>query len=66
MGCTVDMVSHVMRVDDDSIRPAPESVTADGAEYVVGFIKLDDGLAIILDIEELLHPDKFGLKTAQA
>lgn len=58
MGCTVDMVSQVIRASAENIRPAPETVTADGADYVSGFIKLQDGLAIILDIEKLLHPDR--------
>lgn len=58
MGCTVDMVSQVIRAPEDNIRSAPETVTADGADYVAGFIKLDDGLAIILDIEKLLDPAK--------
>ncbi len=56
MGCTVDMVSQVIRATEDSIRPAPETVTSGGAEYVSGFIQLDNGLAIILDIEKLLNP----------
>jgi purine-binding chemotaxis protein CheW len=60
MGCTVDMVSQVVRAAEESIRPAPETVTADGADYVSGFIKLESGLAIILDIEKLLHPEKLG------
>jgi purine-binding chemotaxis protein CheW len=58
MGCTVDMVSQVIRIPDASIQPAPETVTADGADYISGFAKLEDGLVIILDIDELLNPDK--------
>lgn len=58
MGCTVDMVSQVIRVPADDIKPAPETVTADGASYVSGFVKRDDGLVILLDINELLSPDR--------
>jgi purine-binding chemotaxis protein CheW len=58
MGCTVDMVSQVMRIPEDSIQPAPETVTSDGAKYIVGFANLDEHLVIILDIDELLHPDQ--------
>ena len=60
MGCTVDTVSQVIRASTESIRPAPETVTADGADYVAGFIKFESGLAIILDIEKLLDPTKLG------
>lgn len=56
MGCTVDMVSQVIRIPADSIQPAPETVTADGADYIAGFAKLDDQLVVLLDIDELLDP----------
>ncbi len=58
MGCTVDMVSHVIRIPEESIQPAPETVTADGANYIVGFAKLDERLVILLDINELLNPEQ--------
>ena len=58
MGCTVDMVSQVIRIPADSIQPAPETVTADGTNYISGFAKLDDHLVILLDIDELLNPER--------
>ena len=54
MGCTVDTVSQVIRIPEDSIQPAPEQVTAGGANYIVGFAKLEGRLVIVLDINELL------------
>lgn len=54
MGCTVDMVSQVLRVADDQIQPAPETVTADGANYIAGFAKVDENLVVLLDVNELL------------
>ena len=62
MGCTVDMVSQVIRIAAECIQPAPEAVTADGAEYISGFAKLDDRLVIILDIEKLLNPQRLARK----
>ena len=56
MGCTVDTVSQVIRIPEESIQPAPETVTADGANYISGFAKLDERLVILLDIDELLNP----------
>jgi purine-binding chemotaxis protein CheW len=58
MGCTVDMVSQVMRISNEDIQAAPDTVTADGANYISGFAKLGERLLIILDIEQLLDPDK--------
>ena len=58
MGCTVDMVSQVIRIPEESIQPAPETVTADGSHDIAGFAKLDDGLVILLDIDELLNPER--------
>jgi purine-binding chemotaxis protein CheW len=56
MGCTVDMVSQVMRIPEESIQPAPETVTAGTASYIQGFARVDDRLIILLDIDQLLDP----------
>jgi purine-binding chemotaxis protein CheW len=66
MGCTVDAVSQVMRISDESIRPAPETITANGAHYVAGFARLNGRLMIVLDINELLDPDKLDQIKATA
>jgi purine-binding chemotaxis protein CheW len=58
MGCTVDMVSQVVRVPEEEIRPAPETVTAGGANYIAGFARQKDRLMILLDLDELLDPSK--------
>ncbi len=54
MGCTVDMVSRVMRIPTESIQPAPETIAADEGHYIAGFAKLDGRLMILLDIDRLL------------
>jgi purine-binding chemotaxis protein CheW len=56
MGCTVDMVSQVVRISEEDIQPAPETVTGDGADYISGFARLDARLVILLDIDRLLDP----------
>ncbi len=58
MGCTVDMVSQVIRIPEDDIQPAPDTVTADGADYIFGFARLDGRLVILLDINALLDPEQ--------
>lgn len=57
MGCTVDLVSHVMRIAEDNIQPAPEAVTS-GVKYISGFARQDERLTILLEIDELLDPRK--------
>ena len=66
MGCTVDMVSQVMRIPEESIQPAPETVTAGGASYIAGFARVNDRLMILLEIDELLDPAKLELVSAAA
>lgn len=58
MGCTVDMVSQVMRIPEENIQPAPETVTANGANYIAGFARVNGRLMILLEIDELLDSRK--------
>lgn len=61
MGCTVDIVSQVMRIPEENIQAAPETVTAGGAHYIAGFARHNGRLMILLDIDELLDPQKLDL-----
>lgn len=58
MGCTVDQVSQVIRIAEENIQAAPETVTANGANYIAGFARHNGQLVILLDIDELLDPKK--------
>ncbi len=58
IGCTVDTVSQVVRIPDDTIQAAPETVTSHGAHYISGFARVSGLLVIILEIDELLSPEK--------
>jgi purine-binding chemotaxis protein CheW len=53
VGCIVDAVTQVMRINRDQIQPPPLSVLAVNHQYLAGLAKLDDRLMIILDIEKL-------------
>lgn len=66
MGCTVDTVSQVMRISQENIHPAPETVTASGAGYISGFARVNGKLVILLDIEQLLHPNHLTQATPLA
>lgn len=58
IGCTVDAVSQVMRISPEQIQSAPELVRSEGTAYIAGFAKVDACLVILLEIEELLDPEK--------
>jgi purine-binding chemotaxis protein CheW len=55
MGCTVDAVNQVLRVEKKLIGQAPETVTADDGGSIRGFVKVDERLVIILDVDSLLR-----------
>jgi len=50
----VDAVKEVLRIGRDQIAPPPPTVANLGREYLLGLVKLDDQLLILLDIERLL------------
>jgi purine-binding chemotaxis protein CheW len=60
IGCTVDAVSQVIRIPADSIQPAPDTLNGNGSREIAGFAKLDEQLLILLDIDELLTPERLS------
>jgi len=58
IGCTVDTVSQVVRITADAIHAAPDTVTGYGANYIAGFARVNDQLIVLLEIDELLDPQK--------
>jgi len=53
VGCIVDAVTQVMRINRDQIQPPPLSVLAVSHQYIAGLARLDERLMIILDIDRL-------------
>jgi len=58
VGCIVDAVTQVMRINRDSIQPPPLSVLSVSQQYIAGLAKLEDRLLIILDIDALFDADQ--------
>jgi len=58
IGCTVDTVSQVVRIGHDAVHAAPETVTGHGASYISGFARVGEQLIVLLEVEELLDPQK--------
>jgi purine-binding chemotaxis protein CheW len=47
-------VSEVLRVKKNAIAPPPPTVAQAGNEYLIGLVKLDKQLLILLDIDRVL------------
>ena len=60
VGCIVDAVTQVMRINRDQIQPPPLGVLAVNHQYLAGLAKLDDRLMIILDIEKLFEAEELA------
>ncbi|MEI8376745.1 MAG: chemotaxis protein CheW, partial [Planctomycetota bacterium] len=60
-GIVVDSVNEVLRVSQDQIAPAPPTVASLGNQYMIGLVRLEDQLLILLDVDHL-----FGQETTLA
>ena len=58
MGCTVDSVTQVIRFSPEQLQPAPELVRSRAANSIAGFVKLESRVIVLLEIMELLDPEK--------
>lgn len=58
MGCIVDSVSQVIRISPEQIQPVPDIVVAEESKYITGFARVNDELIVLLDVDELLDPEK--------
>ncbi len=63
VGCVVDAVTQVMRINRDQIQPPPLSVMAVAHQYLSGLARLDDRLLIILDIDRLFDEPSLAVGT---
>jgi purine-binding chemotaxis protein CheW len=66
IGFLVDEASQVLRITDDFIEPAPEIIKGKDREYISGIAKIEDKIAIVLDLEHVFNADErravMGLK----
>lgn len=54
IGIMVDAVSEVLRVKKDQVAPPPPTVAQLGREYLIGLVRLEKQLLILLDIDKIL------------
>lgn len=57
IGCVVDAVTRVMRINRDQIQPPPPGVGGATDGYLAGLARRDDGLLILLDIDKLFQAE---------
>ncbi len=57
-GILVDCVNEVRSIGSDEIDPAPPLGTQIDAEYIEGMAKLDQGLVILLDIDNVFRAEE--------
>lgn len=66
VGCIVDAVTQVMRINRDQIQPSPLATNGGSCRYVSGLARLDERLLIMLDVEKLFQFEEPALSAALA
>jgi purine-binding chemotaxis protein CheW len=46
-----------MQIDQDRFEPPPETLQQAQREFILGALKLDDGLLLLLDIDRVLDTE---------
>lgn len=58
LGMIVDGVSEVLRVDPSVVEPPSPYIVTIATKYIAGVAKVDDGLVILLDLDQVLLDDE--------
>jgi purine-binding chemotaxis protein CheW len=53
IGLIVDQVSHVIKLENESVSPTPETVKSSGGGCFSGIGRMGEKLIILLDVEEM-------------
>jgi purine-binding chemotaxis protein CheW len=57
MGIVVDAVSEVLNIKADEIEPSPTFGAKLDTSFILGMAKMEEGVKILLDIDEVLNTD---------
>jgi purine-binding chemotaxis protein CheW len=58
VGCVVDAVSEVLNIKSDDIEDTPDFGASLDAAYILGMAKMEGGVKILLDIDQVLTTDE--------
>ena len=57
IGCIVDEVTDIVKLNDDQVQPAPNFTGGVNANYIIGIGKFEDRMIIILDAEKIFSAE---------
>ena len=66
VGIVVDAVSEVLNIKGDDIEKTPTFGTELNTEYILGMAKMEGGVKILLDIDQVLSSDGLSLLSEAA
>ena len=58
IGVVVDAVTEVLRISSNSVEPPSSVITSAESGYLLGIVKLDSKLIILLDLESVLSEEE--------
>jgi purine-binding chemotaxis protein CheW len=61
MGIVVDSVSEVLNIKADEIEETPTFGTKLNTDYIFGMAKMEGGVKILLDIDQVLSAEEFSI-----
>lgn len=61
IGFIVDEASQVLRITSDNIDPAPDIIKGKNGAYIAGIAKIDNQIAIVLDLENIFDEEERAL-----
>ena len=61
VGIVVDAVSEVLNIKSDEIEKTPTFGTRLNTDYILGMAKMEGGVKILLDIDQVLSSDQLSL-----
>ena len=66
VGIVVDAVSEVLNIKGDDIEKTPTFGTKLNTEYILGMAKMEGGVKILLDIDQVLSSDELSILSEAA
>ena len=66
VGIVVDAVSEVLNIKSDEIEKTPTFGTKLNTDYILGMAKMEGGVKILLDIDQVLGSDELSLLSEAA